>query len=97
MKHCCHCGLKHQLKNFKAGKLGLLGGILIIGHLLFHVAECLVLPALIVAFSHQDAEATAELSSPELPETNLPLSLPAPTALHCDFYATLESYHPLRP
>lgn len=50
MEHVhCHCGLKEQLKKFRAGKLGLVGGVLILGHLLFHVAECLILPAIFLA------------------------------------------------
>lgn len=58
MKHHCHCGLKSQIKKFKAGKLGVFGGILIIGHLLFHVVECLALPTILMALHGNAAEAT---------------------------------------
>lgn len=77
--HHCHCGLKEQLKKLKAGKLGLLGGILIIGHLLFHVVECLVLPVIFVGFTHDDAEAVTELDDDMLNQTTFswqrPISL----------------------
>lgn len=73
MKHThCHCGLKEQLKKFRAGKLGLLGGALILGHLLFHVAECLVLPAIFLAVgSNAEGEThpSSELSILALQET----------------------------
>lgn len=69
MKHCCHCHIDEQIKKFKAGKLGLLGGILIVGHLLFHVAECLVIPAVIAGFSRHSVEAIEELDEKELSET----------------------------
>ena len=48
MKHCCHCGFREHFSHFKTKKLGLLGGVLLILHLLWHVAECLILPALFV-------------------------------------------------
>lgn len=68
MKHC-HCHFREQVKKFKAGKLGLFGGILIVGHLLFHVAECLIIPALLVAIHREDAEAIEELTDTQLQET----------------------------
>lgn len=49
--HHCHCGLKSQLAKLRTRKLGLLGMILFGLHLLFHVVECLILPAIIVGFS----------------------------------------------
>ena len=62
MKHHCHWGLHSQIKKLRAGKLGLLGGVLIVGHLLFHVAECLILPAIIMAINGDNtAEATSEM------------------------------------
>ena len=73
MKHThCHCGLKEQLKKFRAGKLGLIGGVLILGHLLFHVAECLILPAIfLAATSNAESEThqTQEFSILALQET----------------------------
>lgn len=65
MKHHCHCGLHDQLKRFSAKKLGLLGITLMIGHLLFHVVECLILPALIVGFSGHHDHQTASAESLE--------------------------------
>lgn len=68
MKHC-HCGLHEQVKKIRTSKLGLLGGVLIIGHLLFHVAECLILPAVIMAIhGDHDAEATSEQIRPDTHE-----------------------------
>lgn len=96
MKHCCHCYFKEQLRKFKAGKLGLLGGFLIVGHLLFHVAECLVLPALFVALHPHDAEATDELTAEEISETTFIATSPDPYGLHVSFYETLDSYYPLK-
>lgn len=64
MKHC-HCGLKSHFHSLKAKKLGLVGVILIVLHVLFHVVECLIVPALFVAFSghSDDSSATAAESS----------------------------------
>lgn len=60
--HHCRCGLHNQLKKFHAKKLGLLGVTLMVAHLLFHVVECLVLPAIIAGFSghHDHNSALAE-------------------------------------
>jgi len=88
--HHCHCGLKEQLKKFKAGKLGLLGGVLIVGHLLFHVAECLIIPAIIVALSHHEVEATDELSDSHLEETTFTTDFPEVKDLHTNFFETLD-------
>ncbi len=59
MSHC-HCGLEKTLERFHAKRFGIVGLVLIIGHLLFHVAECLVIPALIVVFSQGKSTATDE-------------------------------------
>ncbi len=67
--HHCHCGLRGQLQKLHAGQIGLLGSILLIGHLLFHVAECLVLPAILVALHGSEAEAATELSPEEAEQT----------------------------
>lgn len=96
MKHHCHCHFREQLRNFKAGKLGLLGGFLIVGHLLFHVAECLVLPALLVAFNHHDAEAADELTAADLPEVTFATTPHDGLTLQTNFYDTLEIYYPLK-
>lgn len=89
MKHHCHCGLGEKLKKLRAGKLGLLGGVLVVGHLLFHVAECLVLPAFIMALHGNAAEAT-ELEETELIETNLKNDYRP--SLYIDFYDSLYEY-----
>lgn len=67
--HHCHCGLREQFHRFRAGKLGLLGGVLVVGHLLFHVAECLILPAIFVGFSGHHHSESHEASAAELIET----------------------------
>ncbi len=99
MKHSkhCHCGLDGQIRKLRAGKLGILGGILLIGHLLFHVAECLVLPALLMAFSGKSAEAVSELDEATLQETTF-ASAELPTInLQISFRESLEQYQlPLR-
>lgn len=95
MKHC-HCGLHEQIKKFKAGKLGLLGGILIVGHLLFHVAECLVIPALLMAFNRQDVEAIEQLSLPETQETTYENILPDFRNHELTFCEALENSRPLK-
>lgn len=94
MKHHCHCGLGDKLHQLKAGKLGLLGGIFLVLHLLFHVAECMVLPALIVAFRGETV-ATSELSEQEATEYS---ALPQPhrSVLYVEFRTSLEIYSPLR-
>ena len=66
--HHCHCGLKAQVKKFRAKKLGLVGVVLMGLHILFHVVECLVLPAILVAFSGAHDEATATNETVEVVE-----------------------------
>lgn len=89
MKHRCHCGLGEKLHKLKAGKLGLLGGMLLVLHLLFHVAECLILPALLIALHDETAEAS-EISEQEAIELNI-LSQPHNSVLHQDFWESLEA------
>ncbi len=93
MKHGkhCHCGLGGQIKKFKAGQLGIFGGILIIGHLLFHVAECLVLPAFLMMINGNTAEATSEVKESEISETSLIVSK-MHDDLQVDFTTSLELY-----
>lgn len=57
MKHECHCGLSKHLKHFRAKKLGIVGVILMLVHILFHVVECLILPAIIVGVTEQATSA----------------------------------------
>lgn len=58
--HDCHCGFEKHLAKFRRGrKLGILGAVLISLHILWHVAECLILPAIFVAFSHHHQETIA--------------------------------------
>ncbi len=97
MKHChCHCHFNEQLKKFKAGKLGLLGIFLIVGHLLFHVAECLVIPVIIAALTRQDAEAIEELAAPEVQETTFVETYSDLQDSGLTFSAALEYARPLR-
>lgn len=91
-RHHCHCHFRDQLTKFKAGKLGLLGGFLIVAHLLFHVAECLLLPVIIASFSHHDAEAVAELNTEEMQETTHNTASDQLNILHGDFFQTIEDY-----
>lgn len=95
MRHC-HCHFKEQLHKLKAGKLGLLGGVLIVGHLLFHVAECLILPALLVAFNRPEAEAVEELQPLELPTTAIAAPLPEYADLTINFFDSLDYYSTLK-
>lgn len=64
MKHHCHCGLEKHLERFRLKKFGVAGAILMILHILFHVVECLVLPAALVALGghavEEDAAAVSE-------------------------------------
>lgn len=94
--HHCHCGLESQLKKFKAGKLGLLGGVLIVGHLLFHVAECLIIPAIIVALNHHEVEAIDELSEAHLEEITFTTDFSELKDLHVNFFETLDHSKLLR-
>lgn len=68
-KHChhCRCGFERALERLRAktGKrLGALGATFMILHLLFHVVECIVVPAILVGINQQisteDAVATSE-------------------------------------
>ncbi len=89
--HHCHCGFSEKCQKFRAGKLGLLGGVLVVLHLLYHIAECLVLPAIFIAINGNSAEA-AELSEPELTETTVLNDFKELKALRTSFYDSLEKY-----
>ncbi len=59
-QHNCHCGFEKHLAKFKKGrKLGVFGIAFLGLHILWHVAECLVLPAIFVAFSHGHSQEDA--------------------------------------
>lgn len=89
--HCC-CHFREQLSKFRAGKLGLFGGFVIIAHLLFHVAECLILPTIFVTFHHHEAEAAVELDGESLEETTSISSYAELPTLKLDFATTLTAY-----
>lgn len=63
MKHSCHCGFEQHCKKLKARKLGKLGVLLVGLHLLYHVAECLILPTVLIGvseyFAHRDSPTAA--------------------------------------
>lgn len=61
--HRCHCGFKSQLAKLRAHKLGTLGVILFGLHILFHVVECLIVPAILVGVGghfHDDIATASE-------------------------------------
>lgn len=97
--HHCHCGLSRHFKKLRTGKLGLIGGVLVVLHLLWHVAEGLVVPAIIIAFSRHHTEA-AELTDEELENTTFSNSYGDNSAhnserlrlLHLEFKTTLTNY-----
>ena len=66
MRHHRHCQLDEKIHQFKAGKLGLFGGAFLVLHLLFHVAEGLIVPAIIIVLHGEAATAeTTELDEEE--------------------------------
>lgn len=73
MKHHCHCGLERYLQRFRVRKFGALGIVLMVLHVLFHVAECLVFPAILVALGGRAAEeqaaATGEITTAIIEES----------------------------
>lgn len=99
MKHHCHCGFKKRHQLARGKKLGALGVAFMILHLLYHVAECLILPAVFMAWSGHSAEDAIaaeaenpetseqiELSMDDLGETSLPFTTP----LYTNFFETLH-------
>lgn len=67
--HChCHCRFEEKRKKLRAGKFGVLGGCLVVLHLLYHVAECLILPVVLIAAHRNNAEA-ADVDHTLLEET----------------------------
>lgn len=87
MKGHCHCGLKEHFQVLKMKKLGFLGALLMVLHLLFHVVECLILPAILVAFSQPSEAATAVE-----PEASNQISLEEDQSL-THFYPSYQSLH----
>lgn len=57
--HYCHCGFKAHVAALRAKKLGFLGIIFFCLHFLFHVVECLVLPAVLVGLGGHFSETPA--------------------------------------
>lgn len=99
MKHHCHCGFEKRHQLAKGKKLGVLGAVLMVLHLLYHVAECLILPAVFMAWSGHSAEdaIAAEVENPESSEqinlnvTETPNSETIfSTVLYTDFFETLH-------
>lgn len=101
MKHHCHCGFKKRHQLAKGKKLGVLGASLMVLHLLYHVAECLILPAVFMAWSGHSAEdaIAAEAENPESSEqieldaaetSSRELLFTAKTNLYTDFFETLH-------
>lgn len=66
MKHHCHCGFKKHHDLSKGKRLGALGVTFMILHLLYHVAECLILPAVFMAFSNHHDDTAVAVSEPEI-------------------------------
>lgn len=96
MKHQCHCHINERIKKLKTGKLGLLGSMLIIGHLLFHVAECLIIPIIIAGLNHHPAEAIENLGEDDLSETTLISHYDYLSDLQQGFFETIQQNHPLK-
>ncbi len=96
MKHHCHCGFKKRHQLAKGKRLGVLGAALMILHLLYHVAECLILPAVFMAWSGHPVEAAeaeddaviAEQIEPDATETSKTTTLFSKN-LYTDFFETL--------
>lgn len=102
MKHSCHCGFEKRHHLAKGKRLGLLGASLMVLHLLYHVAECLILPAIFMAWSGHHSEpavaasdettATSELSGSDFLETTFAekQKLTLAPRLYTNFFETLH-------
>lgn len=66
MKHHCHCGFKKHRDLSKGKRLGALGVTFMVLHLLYHVAECLILPAVFMAFSNHHDDTAVAVSETEI-------------------------------
>lgn len=97
MKRHCHCKFEEKRKKLRAGKFGALGGCLVVLHLLYHVAECLILPVVLIGFHRNNAEAT-QIDEELLPETtfNAPRFTATESRLvQIDLFDSIKEY-PLR-
>lgn len=65
MKHHCHCGFMKRHAHSKAKRLGVLGITLMVLHLLYHVAQLLILPTVFVGFSHHHHDDTVAVAEEE--------------------------------
>lgn len=92
MKHHCHCGLEKHLERFRLKKFGAVGVVLMILHVLFHIVECLVLPAALVALGghavEEDAAAVSE-SVMTVPAEEIELATDT-SSLLVDFHESLQ-------
>ena len=95
MKHHCHCELGEKIHRLEAKKLGILGGGLVVLHLLFHVAEALVIPAMILALRGETAATTEIAEDEEMSLTMKPHR--HGQMLQKDFWQSLAEYSPLNP
>lgn len=88
----CHCGFHRRLLRWRAGKkLGLLGVTLFTLHFLFHVVECLILPAILVGLHGQVTGNQALAASPEETKGSLnALTLDTETSVNWNFYQASE-------
>ncbi len=53
MKHCAKCRIEKHLGCFRIKRAGLVGAILMGAHVLFHIAECLIVPSIVFTVSRQ--------------------------------------------
>lgn len=89
MKHC-HCGLREHFQSLRAKRLGAFGVVLMVLHILFHVVECLLIPALLVAFHHD--EATSATVPDSDPQSASVLELEYSPLEKTDFFENWQSY-----
>ena len=77
MSHCDHCHSNFHRRLFRVRRVGALGAILMVLHLLFHLVEFLVLPAALVAFGGHATEEPAVATSEDYDLSNVhPISFP---------------------
>lgn len=93
MKHHCHCGLKEHFQSLRVKKLGALGVVLMVLHILFHVVECLLIPALLVAFHDQETQPATATSSVEQSVTELQIEYSP--LVEANFFENWQRYNVL--